>query len=111
MDVIKFLALCLVVIFIPILIIGGCEGDEESLERRAETWLNNNKQRVTSIMYIYDPRVDICYAVYRLGYREGTMTTVPYEKVKDYAYVIDYDMGWDEERWEAYHRAKKGVFK
>ncbi len=91
---------------LTICLILGCEGNEEKDKRRANAWLNNNKQRVSSILYVYDPRVDICYAVFRLGHREGTMTTVPYEKVKKHAFVIEYE-GMTEEDWEKNRQSEK----
>ena len=103
----QILAVIVFAAVVAICLLSGCEGDEESLERRARVLLENNKHRVSSILYVYDPRVDICYAVYRLGYREGTMTVVPYEKVKHLAQIVKYE-GMDITDWER-HRERLGM--
>lgn len=103
--------LILAVAIALILSLGSCDSREETFKKRAITRLERDKSMVANhITYIYDPKVDICYAVLWAGSREGLLTVVPYEKVKEYAHVIEYGC-WDEENWEAYRRAKKEVFK
>ncbi len=108
MNAVKTFIGCVIIGLFICFFFVACEGDEESSQKRASNTLEKNKHRISTLTYIYDPKVDICYAISSFGYRQ--ITTVPYEKVKEYAYVIEYG-GWDEKNWEAYRNAKKGVFK
>lgn len=95
--------------------LAGCKPKEEAKQKIRQKELSNRQYRenyykrivANSIWYVYDPKVEICYAITEIqgtSMAIRTMTVVPYEKVKKYALVIEYD-GMSGEDWKRHHNS------
>ncbi len=84
----------IVIIVSLYLIIGSKEKRSERQRGHDKSLYEANEEIALEVIknkihYIYDPKVDICYAIIAPQGRARTITVVDYEKVKDIATVIE----------------------
>jgi hypothetical protein len=104
-------AILMIIASIFLFCCAGCESEAHE-EKRVEVARKRSEYKYKNLVanciwYVYDPKVNICYAITEVqgtGMAARTMTVVPYEKVKKYALVVEYerhDEGyWPELKWK-----------
>lgn len=86
----------IITIIMSCLFLLGCS-DKEYAQAKQEAFHKKWKERYTEsairivknyTIYVYDPEVDICYAITAPEGYGRTMTVVDYDKVKDKAVIV-----------------------
>lgn len=83
------------IILLGLLSLIGCEWadpNSDTNNRLSRPDVANSERAINSILYVYDARVDLCFAILRSRssdfYQIYSITIVPFEKVKDKVKVI-----------------------